>query len=100
MHLTTQTTITRPDGTEAGCLLHLDYTPAIPGNFNGHPDTWTPDEPAEVDILAVEGEASAQEVDAYFATRYGELVALAERAHQDLRDLFNLDPKDDTLCHK
>jgi len=82
MHLTFKTHIPRPDDTEAQATVHVDYTPGHPGNSNGHPDSWTPPEPAEVEILAVEGEASAQEVAAYFEDRWQALEDLAEMAWQ------------------
>lgn len=45
--------------------LHVKarYSPAVPGRRVGHPDRWTEHEPAEIEILSVEGEADCEVTD-------------------------------------
>lgn len=33
--------------------VDFDYTPEVPGNYRGHPDTWTPSEPEEIEITGI-----------------------------------------------
>jgi len=79
LHLTTS--ILRPDLSEVTAHIEVDYSPPSRGNSNGHPDSWTPPEPAEVEIVSVEG-VSMEEAEAWFSERQQTLEDLAEMAWQ------------------
>lgn len=40
-----------------------EHRPAVAGRRSGHPDLWTEDEPEEIEVLSVEGEANGEHAD-------------------------------------
>jgi hypothetical protein len=39
----------------------VDYTPAVPANFNGHPNTWHDGQAAECELMGADGPDDIEE---------------------------------------